>query len=106
MKSSSILTSVSVALGLGGTTIVSAASVFAEAELERSADIIATHIRNQGFTCGKALAAERDATASRPNEDVWTLTCDNARYRVRLIPDMAARVERLLDGTDSKETRP
>ena len=39
--------------------------------------------------------AERDQPASRPNETVWILRCGNATYRVTLIPDMAARVERL-----------
>ena len=30
-----------------------------------------------------------------PNGRVWVLECDNATYRVRLIPDMAAQIERL-----------
>jgi hypothetical protein len=37
----------------------------------------------------------RDAQASKPDEEVWLLRCEGASYRVRLIPDMAARVERI-----------
>ena len=41
------------------------------------------------------VSAERDAALSRPDEAVWILKCQNASYRVRLIPDLAARVEPL-----------
>ena len=57
--------------------------------------IIADQVRDQGFSCDKALTAERDPTYSRPDEPAWILKCDNATYRVRLIPDMAADMERL-----------
>jgi hypothetical protein len=57
--------------------------------------IISDHIRRQGYTCDEPRQAERDREASRPNLTVWVLTCGNATYRVTLIPDMAARVERL-----------
>ena len=60
---------------------------------ERPADIIAAHVRMQGYVCGDALAAERNRKASKPNGAVWTLRCNNAVYRVRLVPDMAAHVE-------------
>ena len=57
------------------------------------AEIIAVQIREQGYACDKALSAKRE----HPELDdaVWILKCDNANYRVRLIPDMAAKVERL-----------
>jgi hypothetical protein len=57
------------------------------------AEIIAVQIREQGYACDKALSAKRE----HPELDaaVWILKCDNASYRVRLIPDMAAKVERL-----------
>ncbi len=97
MKLSSILSSSFAALGLGATAIVGAASTFAEAEPEKSKDIIAAQIRDQGFACNKALGAVRDRAASKPNEAVWTLTCENASYRVRLVPNMAAHVELLPD---------
>ena len=59
------------------------------------ANIVADQIGRQGYACDEPRQAERDREASRPNETVWILTCGNATYRVMLIPDMAARVERL-----------
>ncbi len=59
------------------------------------AEIIAAQIRDQGFSCDKALSAERDRERSTPDEAVWILKCENATYRVRLIPDQAADVKRL-----------
>jgi hypothetical protein len=58
-------------------------------------DTIAAQIRLQGFACDKPQSAVRDAKRSRPDEAVWVLKCSNAAYRIRLIPDMAAKVERL-----------
>ena len=60
---------------------------------EMPAEIIAVQIREQGYACDKALSAKRE----HPELDdaVWILKCDNGSYRVRLIPDMAAKVERL-----------
>ena len=59
------------------------------------AEIIAVQIRDQGYACDKALSAERDEKFSKPGEDATILKCGNASYRVRLIPDMAAKVEKL-----------
>jgi len=67
----------------------------AQAAEEMSTEIIAVQIRDQGYACDKALSAERDAEFSEPGEDAWILKCGNASYRVRLLPDMAAKVERL-----------
>jgi hypothetical protein len=64
-------------------------------ELETSAEIIAAHIREQGYPCKQALNAQRDRARSRPNQQVWTLHCADRRYRVRLTPDMGSRVQRL-----------
>ena len=74
----------------------SAGSGFALAIDETPKEIIAAHIRMQGFTCDKPVSAERDRAASRPNETVWHLQCEDHSYRVRLVPDMAADV-RLMD---------
>jgi hypothetical protein len=41
------------------------------------------------------VTAQRDAQLSKPDETVWNLRCGNASYRMRLTPDMAARVEKL-----------
>jgi hypothetical protein len=67
----------------------------AQDQTETPAEIIAAQIRKQGYTCGKAESAGRDVDASKPNVLVWILNCDNARYRVRVIPNMADKVERL-----------
>jgi hypothetical protein len=69
------------------------AYVPAQGAEERPAEIIAVQIRDQGYACDKALSAEREQPESY--DAVWILKCDNATYRVRLIPDMAAKVERL-----------
>jgi hypothetical protein len=55
-------------------------------------NIIAAHIRMQGFACDKPISAERIRGESRPNEAVWVLKCENRSYQVRLVPDMAAAV--------------
>jgi len=49
----------------------------------------------QGYECNEARGVERDSAYSRPDEPVWILKCDNASYRVRLVPGMAAKAERL-----------
>ncbi len=67
----------------------------ARAQEMPAAEIIADQVRDQGYACNEALTVERDPTYSRPDEPVWILACDNATYRVRLVPDMAADVERL-----------
>jgi hypothetical protein len=37
----------------------------------------------------------RDAKRSKPDHDVWILTCENATYRVSRYPDLAAKIERV-----------
>ena len=58
-------------------------------------DIIAVQIRKQGYTCTNPQRAKRDPQASKPDEPVWILTCENATYRVRLVGNMADHVEKL-----------
>ena len=58
-------------------------------------DIIAVQIRKQGYTCTNPQSAKRDPQASKPDEPVWILKCDNATYRVRLVGDMADHVEKM-----------
>jgi hypothetical protein len=67
----------------------------AQAAEEMAAETIAVQIRSQGYACDKAESAERDEQFSKPGEAAWILTCSNATYRVRLVPDMAAKVEKL-----------
>jgi len=58
-------------------------------------DIIAVQIRKQGFTCVNPESATQDKEASKPDEPVWLLKCEGASYRVRMMPDQAAKVEKL-----------
>lgn len=60
-----------------------------------TADIIAVKIRNQGYRCETPQGVKRGKSRSMPRDFVWTLKCANATYRVKLIPDMAAHIERL-----------
>jgi hypothetical protein len=75
---------------------VSALRSVKAAEVEEKPEkIIAIQIRRQGYACGTPLSAEPDLKRSKPDKAAWVLKCDNATYRVRLIPDMAAEVEQL-----------
>jgi len=60
---------------------------------EMSKDIIAVQVRKRGHACDNPKSARRAGTSSRPNEATWILQCENATYRIRLTPDMAARIE-------------
>jgi hypothetical protein len=64
---------------------------------EKPAEVIAAHIRTQGYACDKALSAQRNRKASRPNETVWLLRCSNGTYNVTLVPDLAAKVVLIKD---------
>jgi hypothetical protein len=59
------------------------------------AAIIAAQIRAQGYVCRQPVAATRYRHAAHGVDTVWLLRCANARYRVRLVPDMAAQVTQL-----------
>jgi hypothetical protein len=62
---------------------------------EDAKDIVAAQIRSQGYECSSPKSATLERKASRPDEMVWLLKCEGATYRVRLIPHLAAKVERL-----------
>lgn len=71
---------------------------------ELSKNIIAVQIRKQGFECKNPESAERDAKASKPDEAAWILKCEGVTYKVQLIPNQAAKVERLPEETqDGKQ---
>jgi hypothetical protein len=65
------------------------------ADDEIPSDIIAVQIRKQGFTCNKPEQAKRDPELSRPDLPVWILKCESGTYRVRLVGNMADRVEKM-----------
>lgn len=76
------------------SVIIPSMAVAEEAE-ESSKEIIAVQIRRQGYTCDNPESARPDPEYSRSDEEAWILKCQNATYRVRLVPDMAAKVERI-----------
>jgi hypothetical protein len=62
---------------------------------EDATNIVADQIRAQGYKCDTPQSAKQDPQASKPDEAVWILDCESGSYRVRLIPDMAAKVEKI-----------
>lgn len=66
-------------------------------------EIIAVQIRKQGYPCPNPKSAERDGET--PLDDArWILHCDGVSYKVKLVPNMAATVERLpADASTSSE---
>lgn len=79
------------AMALGESQFIS----IAKADNEVPKEMLAAQIRNQRMVCDQPQRAVRDAKRSRPDYDVWTLTCKNAVYRIGRYPDLAARVVRL-----------
>lgn len=69
--------------------LASFAAAETAAAQESPKDIIAAHVRLQGYKCDAPRSATRDVKASRPGEAVWKIICEDARYKVRLIPNMA-----------------
>jgi hypothetical protein len=76
-------------VGAGGTAIAAGPSG------TDTQNILAAQLRDQGYACDQPQSAERDVQASTPDEAVWVVQCENDKYRMRLVPDMAAKVERL-----------
>jgi len=76
--------------------VLSLAAIYGvSAQTEPTKDLLAAQIRDQGYRCNQPLSASRDLKRSKADEAVWVLRCNNATYRLRLTPDMAARVRRL-----------
>lgn len=65
------------------------------AEAQTPPDVLAAQIRAQGYRCEPPLRAKRDAKRSKPDRPVWILKCGESTFRIRLDPDMAAKVEKL-----------
>jgi hypothetical protein len=70
-------------------------AVAAEPPGEDPKNILAAQLRDQGYDCDQPKSAERDVQASKPDEAVWIVQCEKSKYRMRLDPDMAAKVERI-----------
>ena len=77
------------------TAVVGVAAVQGVSAQEPTKDLLAAQIRDQGYLCNSPLSAKKDVRRSRPDEAAWVLRCKDATYRLRLVPDMAARVQRL-----------
>lgn len=58
-------------------------------ELSVDATIVADQVRNQGLTCQDPVSATRDEAASKPELPVYVLTCADATYTVKVVPDQA-----------------
>jgi hypothetical protein len=82
-------------LGLALAVAVAASAYPAAAQTDDAAagELVAVQVREQGLACADPVSAKRDPAAD--DDAVWTLTCADASYRVRLIPDQAAKVEKL-----------
>ena len=55
-------------------------------------DMVAIAIRDNGQPCTNPTDARRDAEASSPDEQAWTISCDEGRYRVKFMGDTGAEV--------------
>jgi hypothetical protein len=78
------------------TSVGVAIAVPVRAQQGPAATDIAAQVRLQGHHCEGSVSAQRDSEQSRPDETAWILTCANATYRVRLVPNLAAHIERIL----------
>ena len=82
-----------------GWASVMACAAFAGAtsssDAQTPAEAVAAQVRAQGYQCEEPISATRDAGLSKPDSAVWNLKCGNGGYRVRLVPDMAARITKL-----------
>ena len=77
-------------------TTLSIGELFGDiAKAQTIASVLAAQIRSQGYACDDPQKATRDVKLSKPDYDVWVLTCKNATYRIGRYPDMAAKVEKL-----------
>ena len=59
-------------------------------DLKQAAVDVAAQVRGQGYPCTDPVSAVRDEAASKPDLPVYVLTCANATYSVKVIPDQAA----------------
>lgn len=60
-------------------------------------EIIAVEVRRQGHQCTNPSNAQRDEDRTAPNATVWSLTCDEGRYRVTLMPSISTSNVKHLD---------
>ena len=92
-----------VSLLLSALAALTGVGVFTASAQEDPTNIVADQIRAQGFKCDAPQGVKRDGQASKPDEAVWILQCESGSYRVRLTPDMAAKVEPLDKSRDGNK---
>jgi len=73
--------------------VVPDVAVGQDADDSAAAGLVATQVREQGYACDEPTSASQDQDSE--GDAVWTLTCANTSYRVRLVPDMAAQIEQI-----------
>jgi hypothetical protein len=76
------------------TLLMSAGVALAADDSADPKHIIAAKVRAQGYQCNAPKSAKRDPGFTAPGEIGWMLECEDASYRVMLVPHLAARVER------------
>src|SRR5262245_39013674 len=81
-----------VAVPIAIATVLAAAGDTADSA---AAKAVADQVRAPGLACTEPVSAARDAAESKPDEPIWILTCRDVRYRVRLMGDRPAKIERL-----------
>ena len=75
-------------------TLSFSAALSAAAGEARTAEIVANQIRKQGYACDAPLSADRDK--EHPNDrGGWILKCDGVTYHVHLVPNRAAKVQKV-----------
>ncbi|WP_424630433.1 hypothetical protein [Bradyrhizobium sp. SYSU BS000235] len=84
-------------LGLSLSLCVVAALFSPQAHAQRGAratpkQSLAAQVRARGHACETPLVARKDRLRSRRDHADWVLTCSDARYRVVLVPNRAARI--------------
>lgn len=72
-----------------------ASSAVAESGLEPPMDLLAAQLRTQGYACDHPDSAHLVADASKPNAKVWIVACKGVNYRMTVVPDLAAKIEKL-----------
>ena len=86
---------------LGAIAQLNPSAAFA-ASSEKAPGIIAAQVRRQGVACTTPRGSVLESN-STPHETVWILRCDEASYRVTLIPHLGARITPLCE-RDQRET--
>jgi hypothetical protein len=99
------------ALLLSGAVLAAAFTSFNVADFspadaaEVPKEVIAAQIRKQGYDCVNPTSAVR--AGETPLDDArWILHCEGVSYRVTLVPDLAAMVERLPDRSSEGSGQP